>query len=53
MQYAKHLFTLLATVAAVGLTACGQEKKPEAAKPQAAAPAAPKTTDTPTRAPDQ
>ena len=40
MQYAKHVFTLLATVAAVGLSGCGEEKKPEAAKPQAEAPAA-------------
>jgi branched-chain amino acid transport system substrate-binding protein len=37
MQHAKKLVTLLAAVVAVGLTACGQEKKPEASKSQATA----------------
>ena len=41
MQHAKKFVTLLAAVVAVGLTACGQEKKPEASKPQAAAESTP------------
>lgn len=44
MQHAKHFFTLLATVAAIGLTGCGEEKKPEAPKPQASAAPAPAST---------
>ena len=44
MQHAKHVFTLLATVAAIGLSGCGEEKKPEAAKPQASAAPAPAST---------
>ncbi|MGA8005478.1 MAG: branched-chain amino acid ABC transporter substrate-binding protein [Burkholderiales bacterium] len=41
MHYAKHTLTLLAAAAAIALAGCGEEKKPEAAKPQAAAPATP------------
>ncbi|MGH8737283.1 MAG: branched-chain amino acid ABC transporter substrate-binding protein [Burkholderiales bacterium] len=41
MQHVKHVITLLATAAAIGLVGCGEEKKPEAAKPQASAAAAP------------
>ena len=41
MHYAKHTLTLLAAAAAIALAGCGEEKKPEAAKPQAAEPATP------------
>jgi len=44
MQHAKHVLTLLAAVAAIGLTGCGEEKKPEAPKPQASAAPAPAST---------
>ena len=40
MQHAKYILTVFATAAAVGLSGCGQENKPEATKSQAAAPAA-------------
>ncbi|MFZ1910276.1 MAG: branched-chain amino acid ABC transporter substrate-binding protein [Burkholderiales bacterium] len=44
MQHTKHVFTLLVAVAAIGLSGCGEEKKPEAPKPQASAAPAPAST---------
>jgi branched-chain amino acid transport system substrate-binding protein len=44
MQHTKHVFTVLVAVAAIGLSGCGEEKKPEAPKPQASAAPAPAST---------
>lgn len=41
MLHTKHVLTLLATAAVIGLAGCGEEKKPAAEKPQASAAATP------------